>query len=142
MKHSKYPSRYSSGKLVSAAQYITELICENKAKNDGLDIHLKFWTNPKWSRFYRDQIATANKLLKTYEPKAIIKALSDIKSKNIYSLRAPHLLPIIQKYQKQVENEIKPISKNIDRSLNSTFRQEPNTKQNIISKLKELDNES
>lgn len=138
----KYPSRYSNGKLVSEAQYITELICENKAKKDGLDIHLKFWTNPEWSKFYRNQIGTANKLLQKYDARAIIKALADSKAKNIYSLRAPHLVAIIQKYQNQIEKEVKPIIKNIDRNTKTTFRKDTNNKRNIISKLKELDNES
>ena len=87
MNNPKYPSRYSNGKLVSAAQYITEIICENKARIDKLDLHFRFWTNKKWSRFYRDQIATANKLLKNFDSKAIVKALNDTAAKNIYSLR-------------------------------------------------------
>lgn len=39
MNH-KFPSRYSNGKQVSAAQYITELICENKAKINKEDQNL------------------------------------------------------------------------------------------------------
>jgi len=142
MNNTRYPSRYSNGKLVSAAQYITELICENKAKKDGLDLHFKFWANPEWSKFYRNQIGTANKLLKTYDIRAIVKALSDPKAKGIYSLRAPHLLPIIQKYQKQIASEVKPLPKEINRLDKVTFRKDNNNKQNIISKLKELDDES
>ena len=141
MSTTKYPSRYSNGKFVSAAQYITELICENKAKKDRLDLHFKFWTNPEWSKYYRNQIATANKLLKIYDVKAIIKALGDPQAKNIYSLRAPHLVGIIQKYQRLVEQEPATPVANIDRSEKSTFRKD-NIKKNIISKLKELDNES
>ena len=38
----KFESKYSNNKMVSAAQYITELICENKAKIDKKDIHYKF----------------------------------------------------------------------------------------------------
>jgi len=30
----KYISKYSNNKFVSAAQYITEIICEHKAKKD------------------------------------------------------------------------------------------------------------
>jgi hypothetical protein len=137
----KYPSRYSNGKFVSSAQYITELICENKAKKDKLDLHFKFWINKEWSSYYRNQIGTANKLLKTYDAKAIIKALGDPKAKNIYSLRAPHLLDIIQRYQDLVEKESIVSDIIINRSEKSTFRKD-SIKKNIISKLKELDNES
>ena len=56
----KYPSRYSNEKFVSAAQYITEMICEKKAKIDKEDLHHRFWTNKKWSSFFRNQIATAH----------------------------------------------------------------------------------
>lgn len=142
MSNQKYPSRYSNGKFVSAAQYITELICENKAKKDKLDLHFKFWLNPEWSKFYRNQITSANKLLQIYHPKAIIKALGDAKAKNIYSLRAPHLIPIIQKYQDQIQDQTVVQPNDIDRSDKITFRKDKIIKNNIISKLKELDNES
>ena len=139
MKDNKYQSKYSNGKFVSEAQYITELICENKAKRDKLDLHYRFWTNPKWSVFYRNQIGTANKLLKEYAAKAIIKAILDNRAKNIYSLRAPHLLPIIQEYHTKLLSEPEAIVPSIDRSEKSTFRKDTNIKKNIISKLKELD---
>ena len=44
----KYISKYSNGKEVSAAQYITELICENKAKQDKKDLHYKFDHDWDW----------------------------------------------------------------------------------------------
>jgi len=91
----KYPSRYSNGKMVSAPQYITEVICEKKAKYDKEDLGFKFWTNKKWSAFYRNQISTANKLLKKYSCVAIIKALKNKKADYIYSLRAPSLIKLI-----------------------------------------------
>ena len=70
----KYISKYSNGKEVTAAQYITEIICEKKAKIDKVDLHFRFWTTKKWDKFYRNQIGTANKLLEQYSDKAIIKA--------------------------------------------------------------------
>jgi hypothetical protein len=139
MEH-KYPSKYSNGKTVSAAQFITEIICENKAKKDKLDLHYRFWTHKLWEKFYRNQIATANKLVKQYHAKAIIKALQDEKGRNIYSLRAPFLIPIIEKYQTIVESENTELTIDIDRKEKVSYRQQ-NSKQNIISKLKELDDE-
>jgi len=99
MTPNKYPSKYSNGKLVSAAQFITEIICENKAIKDNKDLHYRFWTNKNWASFYRSQIASAHKLLKTYDATAIIKALKNSKARKIYSLRAPHLIPIIETEQ-------------------------------------------
>ena len=41
---SRYPSRYSPDGWVHAAQYITELICEKKAKADKIgELPLKLW---------------------------------------------------------------------------------------------------
>jgi hypothetical protein len=141
MNKNIYPSKYSNGKSVSAAQYITELICEKKAKQDRLDLHYRFWINPIWSKYYRNQIGSANKLLKTYSPKAIIKALQDKKTDRIYSLRAPHLIPIIQQYQDQLATENTDFTKTVERKDNASYRTEIK-KSTLISKLKELDNES
>jgi hypothetical protein len=140
MSEKIYPSRYSNGKKVSAAQYITELICEKKAKFSKMDLHYRFWLNPEWSRYYRNQIGSANKLLKDYSAKAIIKALNDKEAEKIYSLRAPHLPPIIEKCEKIVANENKTLTKPIERKDNQVYRKEEK-KKNILSKLKELDNE-
>jgi hypothetical protein len=141
-EQNSYPSKYSNGKNVSAAQFITEIICENKAIKEKRDLHYKFWTNKEWAQFYRNQIASAHKLLKTYSPSAIIKALKHTKARNIYSLRAPHLIPIIEQEQ-AILNQQKPENKNYDETRqvkNVKFRQNINHKPNIISKLRELDN--
>jgi hypothetical protein len=135
-----YPSRYSNGKTVSAAQYITELICEHKANIEKLDLHYKFWTNKEWSKYYRDQIATANKLLKKYTAKSIIRALNDNKAEKIYSLRAPHLLAIIDKHEALLGLENNELTESINRDEKITFRKKSTGKPNILSKLKELDN--
>ena len=134
----KYPSRYSNGKMVSAAQYITELICENRAKFIKEDIGFKFWTNKKWSKFYRDQIATANKLLTKFSDKAIIRALNNKKAEKIYSLRAPHLMPIIEDEQSSLEIENTKINKTYDRSEDKTFVKQSNNRSKL-SRLKDLE---
>jgi hypothetical protein len=141
MTPNKYPSKYSNGKLVSAAQFITEIICENKAMKDNKDLHYRFWTNKNWESFYRSQIASAHKLLKTYDAKAIIKALKNSKARKIYSLRAPHLIPIIETEQAILSNtEIKAVDYTDHRKTkNIKFRQDLDSKKNIISKLRELE---
>jgi ribosomal protein S25 len=130
----KYPSRYSNGKNVSAAQYITELICENKAKIDKEDIGLKFWTSKKWTNYYRNQISSANKLLEKYNEQAIIKALKNTKAQRIYSLRAPHLIAIIEEEQSNLETQNKILNQDYDRSSNKKFQ----TNSRISSKLSRL----
>jgi hypothetical protein len=137
--NNKFPSRYSNGKQVSAAQYITELICENKAKINKEDLSYKFWTTPKWEKYYRNQISSANKLIEKYNPLAIVKALKDSKAERIYSLRAPHLVAIIEKYQEEIDAMNKSFTLEIDRQTNKTYKKDK-VQKNIISKIKEIDN--
>lgn len=139
MKNNKYISKYSNGKEVSAAQYITEIICEHKAKLTNVDLHYRFWINKKWSAFYRNQIATANQLLEKYSAKAIISALNHPKSQKIYSLRAPFLKDTIEQQEKILESQNQELKQELNRS-NHTFKTNKSDK-NIISKLKDIDNE-
>jgi hypothetical protein len=136
----KYISKYSNGKMVSAAQYITEIICEHKAKKDKKDLHYRFWTTKYWETYYKNQISSANKLLISYEAQDIIDALNDSRSQKIYSLRAPFLKPIIEDAKIKNESKNKKLSKTFDRTDKKIFRQHAPQK-NIISKLEELDND-
>jgi hypothetical protein len=135
-----YISKYSNGKEVSAAQYITEIICEKQAKREKKDLHYRFWLNKEWEKFYKGQIGTAHKLLKNYDAKAIIRALNNPKTRNTYSLRAPYLLPVIKSEQKKLATENNKLSKPIERTDGKIFRK-TKTKNNILSKLEEIDNE-
>lgn len=137
----KFISKYSNNKPVTAAQFITEVICEHKAQKDKEDLHYKFWTNKKWEKFYKDQIATANKLVKQYDPIAIVKALKDPKAKNIYSLRAPFLKPIIIEQQKILNASNKTLKQKLNRDKNNNYKRPKENKQNTLSKLREIDND-
>lgn len=141
MNADKYLSKYSNGKTVSAAQYITELICENKAKKDKLDLHYRFWTTKAWEMYYRNQIASAHKLLKQYDAKSIISALKDSAASKIYSLRAPHLPAIIEKHRDILASQNTELTLDIDRKTDKSYRKD-NIKKNLLSKLKDLDNGS
>lgn len=134
----KYISKYSNGKNITAAQYITEIICENKARKEKKDLHFKFWTNKEWSAYYRNQIATANQLVLKYDEQAIIRALKSKEAEKIYSLRAPHLIPIIEKEAKILASENKQLSKEYNRSEDKIYKTQ-NTNKSILSKLKELE---
>lgn len=141
MSNKKYPSKYSNGKQVSAAQYITEIICERMAQKNKQDLHYRFWLNKEWQKFYKNQIASANALLKKYPDTAIIRALNNAKASKIYSLRAPHLPAIIEQENDKLKTENKDISLDLSRPKEIKYLQK-NIKSNIISKLKGLDNES
>jgi hypothetical protein len=137
----KYPSKYSNGKDVSAAQFITEIICEKKALKDKKDLHYRFWTNKEWAQFYRSQIGTANKLLKKYDATAIIKALKNSKARKIYSLRAPFLPAIIDEEQNKLQELQKDVNYEKDRTIENTKFRKNQKSNNIISKLREMDND-
>ncbi len=139
--HKQYISKYSNGKKVSAAQYITEIICEKKAKLDKKDLHYRFWVNKEWSVYYRNQIASANKLLLKFSDTAIIRALNNSKATKIYSLRAPHLISIIQEEEDGLNSENQSLTLDIKRHDNVKFERH-NKNNGILSKLKDLDNES
>lgn len=141
MLNKKYPSKYSNGKSVSAAQYITEMICEKKAKKEKRDLHYRFWVSPEWEKYYRNQIASAHALLKKYPDTAIIRGLNNIKAEKIYSLRAPHLPAIIEQEQAILEKQNQSLTKPLERPENIEFGQHITNKKSIISKLKDLDNE-
>ena len=132
----KYPSKYSNGKSVSGAQYITEIVCENKAKREKRDLHFRFWTEPYWEKFFRNQIATANILIKTYDPIDIAKALKTISGQKIFSLRAPHLKQMIETEELKRKSLLeKPVVK-IERKENIIVKKhQPN--KNILDLLEE-----
>lgn len=60
-----------------AVQYIMELICKRKAKKDGILLEKRFWTDPVWQKFYKEQIVAAKKLLNMYDEKAVVKTIED-----------------------------------------------------------------
>lgn len=100
---SKWPSRYSPGGWVTAAQYIIELVCERQARNkNNADLPVKFWNLPEWQKEYVSQTRATHKLLKKYEPQAIIAA---IKQRNIWSLRPKWVEGVIQQEQKKLEGK-------------------------------------
>jgi hypothetical protein len=135
----KYLSKYSNGKTVSCAQYITELICEKMAQKDKKDLHYKFWLSAQWQQYYRNQIGSAHKLIKKYDGQAVIRALVNPKSAKIYSLRAPHLIPIIEEEQTKLATENTTLSLKIERKENIVFGEANKKSKSIISKLKDLE---
>jgi len=136
---SKYPSRYSPQGFVHGAQYVTELICEKKAKVEKKELPLKFWDLPDWNKYYKYQIMLANRLVKKYGESAVIATLNDKRTWKTYSLRAPLLVPILEEYKEKSELA-KTISKGLeyDFSKKETFNSN-NSKKSIISKLRDLD---
>lgn len=131
-----YQSRFTDS-FVTAAQYITELICEKHAHSvyDG-DLPRQFWKIKKWEKYYKYQIGHANRLVKKFPAKAIIDALLSPQTRKVYSLANPTLEYIIREFVKKEDPVINP-----ERNIPDSTREKPRrqTRKNIVSKLKDLD---
>ena len=137
---SKYPSRYSPKGWVSSYQYITELICEKKAQQDGKDLPIKFWDIKEWRSFYRYQITLATSLVKKYGEEAVIAALRDRRCYKTYSLRAPFLKGIIEEHQAAILESTRKEELDYDFGSTDSFSSN-NKKRSILSELEDLDND-
>jgi hypothetical protein len=137
---SNYPSRYSPQGWVSSYQYITELICEKKAQQDGKELPIKFWEIKEWRSFYRYQITLATSLVKEYGEEAVIAALKDRRCYKTYSLRAPFLKPIIEEHKKTQEKsksiDAEDLSYNFDSKESFSSN---NQKRSLLSDLEDLE---
>lgn len=137
----RYHSRYSDS-WVSAAQFVTELICEKKAQIDKKDLPAKFWNLPHWKSFFRQQILVANGLLKIYNEVPVIRAVKA--SYGLYSLRAPQLDNLLKAEQHKWELEqknLQAITVINEKASTISKPRPPRIKDNILSRLEELDGE-
>ena len=82
---SRYPSRYSPGGFVTAAQYIIELTCENQANYRKTELPVKFWNLPEWNNTFKRYLRQVQVLLKQYDEKAIIRAIRKYKICTLFS---------------------------------------------------------
>lgn len=125
-------SRYSPDKNVTHAQYITEIVCENKAFSQQKELPMQFWKFKEWEKYFKRQIMWANKLLKQYSAEEIIRVLRH--NKQIYSLGNKIIHVLIKKEK---------LRENIDTStptICSIFEKPQRTKDNsLVTKLKELE---
>lgn len=141
-RKSTYPSRYSPKKYVHAAQYVTELICEKKAKVDKKELPIKFWELDEWNKYYKYQIMLANRLIKKFGESVVIAALNDKRMWKTYSLRSPFLETVLKEYKSKQELSAKiarEIEIEYDFSEKKTFDSSNVKKSSIVSKLEELE---
>lgn len=91
-----FPSRFGKG-WITAAQYISELVCERRFKHEGKDVIPEFWNKPDWAKTFQYQIRLANALLKIYSDRAILNALNSKEGTSIFSLNNRFLDGIIER---------------------------------------------
>lgn len=110
----KFDSKYSPGKQVSAGQYIAEIMCEKFAKTKGKELSIQFWKNKDWAKHFKLQLFKAQSLLKLYSPTAIIKAINSKDAKYIYSLGNQKIDTLIEREEtilKQQRESMKAVTK-------------------------------
>ena len=94
MASSNYDSKYSPGKKISGLKLIIELVCENKAQLDSVELPPRFWKNKEWETYYKSQLRAASKLCKEFGENRVLSFV--IKNK-IYSLYAKWIRDAISK---------------------------------------------
>ena len=80
-----YKSEYTD-QPITAAQFLSEFICQRIAQKEGKVLKYKFWNEPSWNKIFRRQIVAANTLLKEAECLQIMSFLRSKKGQKIYSL--------------------------------------------------------
>ena len=96
----KYSSIFSPEVKVTAAQYIAELVCKNRAANLKVELPIHFWDQPEWCKYYKAQLFVIYKYLNRYDSEVLIKV---IKEKNIWSIFAKWINEEFLKEQNRYE---------------------------------------
>lgn len=99
------------------AQQIAEILFKRIAAKNNDTLPPKFWNDERYARDYRLQLIKINAVMKIYEPLAIINALNSPKGKNIWSITAPWLDPIIAEEQKKL-NKLNQQKEKFEESAN------------------------
>lgn len=120
------------GEDVTAAQYITELLCLRLAKKKKATLSYGFWLTPEWKKTYGFQIICASRLLRIYPPTPIISALKNPANWGIFSLRQQSFPPMIEVEAAKLNVSFK---KPASRSNTSAKPRPQLTKKNMRTKL-------
>lgn len=133
-RKTKITSDFTDLGPVTPPQKMAEMMCERQAKKAGKRLPDRFWNDDDWHDVFMLQLFRANQLLKKYPAEVIFKVLSDMPW--VYSLLGKFL---IEKFEKELK--MIPAPKNIDIVEEDLQpRKQVETKeQNVLSKLRELD---
>jgi len=104
---SKYKHK-STGDHCTCASYLAEMMCLRLAehKNEG-NLTYKFWNKKPWDWTFKQQLFTANSLIKKYGELAVVKAVSSPALSKVFSLKNQRVVPEIKKQLKIIEEQSK-----------------------------------
>lgn len=133
---SKYKHQ-STGEYCTCASYLAEMMCLRLAeyKNEG-NLTYKFWNKPPWNWTFKQQLFSANHLIKTYGEKAVVRAITE--KKTIFSLKNKRLITEIKKQLKLIEEETKQEKQELEIKEKPTTRKKSYGKKSSLNKLRGL----
>jgi hypothetical protein len=104
---SKYKHK-STGDHCTCAAYLAEMMCLRLAehKNEG-NLTYKFWNKKPWDWTFKQQLFTANSLIKKYGELAVVKAVNSPALSKVFSLKNQRVVPEIKKQLKIIEEQSK-----------------------------------
>lgn len=135
---SKYKHQ-STGDYCTCASYLAELMCLRLAehKNEG-KLGYKFWNKKPWDWTFKQQLFTANSLIKKYGEAAVVKAVNSPYLSKVFSLKNKRVIPEIIKQSKILE-ENKESKQELEIKEKPTIRKKTYGKKSKLNKLRGLD---
>jgi len=133
---SKYKHQ-TTGDHCTCAAYIAEMMCLRLAqhKNEG-NLSYKFWNKKPWDWTFKQQLFAANKLIKQYGEKAVLRAV--LQKKSVFSLKNKQILPEIKRQVDTLKKE-KNEEQKLDIKKNAQSRKKSYGKKSTLDKLRKLD---
>lgn len=135
---SKYKHQ-TTGDYCTCAAYIAEMMCLKLAqhKNEG-NLGYKFWNKKPWNWTFKQQLFTANVLIKEYGELAVVKAVNSPYLSRVFSLKNKRVLPEIKKQKKLIEEEINQ-KQQLEIKKQPETRKKTYGKKSGLNKLRGLD---
>jgi len=128
---SKYKHQ-STGDYCTCASYLAELMCLRLAehKNEG-KLGYKFWNKKPWDWTFKQQLFTANSLIKKYGEMAVVRAVNSPSLAKVFSLKNKRVVPEILKQVKLIEG-------NKDKKQDLDIKEKPTVRKNTYGKKSKL----
>jgi len=128
---SKYKHQ-STGDYCTCASYLAELMCLRLAEhnNEG-KLGYKFWNKKPWDWTFKQQLFTANSLIKKYGEVAVVKAINSPSLAKVFSLKNKRVVPEILK-------QVKFIEENKDKKQDLDIKEKPTVRKNTYGKKSKL----
>jgi len=134
---SKYKHK-STGDHCTCASYLAEMMCLRLAehKNEG-NLTYKFWNKKPWDWTFKQQLFTANSLIKKYGELAVVKAVNSPSLSRVFSLKNKRVVPEIKRQLKVIEEQANK-KQELDVKEKPTTRKKSYGKKTGLNKLRGL----